>query len=168
MAKQVLTFDGSLNTMMKKLTAGRNGIQIHLENVGRLAAKFDNLEGYVLKTINALDEMGQHTYSEAALVWLEKYYGYTCDESGKQVEWKGKDFIKANWEAAKACKFWTLAKAKASSFKGYNFNDAVHATLTQADKMLKKVADGKLSEEDKLAVVIDMAQMRRVRSALAA
>ena len=78
-------FDKSLSNMVKKLNTGRNGIQLHLLEMGRLAVKHNNLEGYVKATIEALDEYGQHTYAEAALSWIEKFYGYTATEEGGQA-----------------------------------------------------------------------------------
>lgn len=166
--KKQLTFEGSLKTMVGKLNTSRNGIQLHLLNIGMLAVTHNNLEGYVEKTINALDEYGQHTHAEAAIAWIEKFYGYIPNDEGKQLSWEGAEFIRNNYKLAKECKFWTLAKPKQSSFKGCNFEGLIHGALDKADKVLKQVHDGKVSDEDQKLVVIDLDQMRRVRAALKA
>jgi hypothetical protein len=165
MSESQAKFDQSLKTMVKGLRKGRDGVQDHLIRMGILAAEHNNLEGYVKSTIDTLDEEGQHTFSKAAILWIEKFYGYTCDEEGKQVNWEGAEFIRENFQDAKDCKFWTMAPKKASSFKKWDFADVVNAAISEGDKKLKKVAEGKLAAE---LVVVDIEQMRRVKAALAA
>jgi hypothetical protein len=161
-----LTFDGSLATLKGKLNTSRNGIQLHLLNMGILAVEYKNLEGYVQKTVELLDEMGEHTHAEAALLWIEKYYGYTATDEGKQAEWFGVEFVRSNFNDAKECKFWTLAPKKQSSFKAFNSEDAIYAALATIDKKAK--AKLKMADDDAANTVIDFEQVKRVRAAMKA
>jgi hypothetical protein len=167
MAKE-LTFEGSLKTMMGKLNTSRNGIQLHLENIGRLAVRFNNIEGYIKETIDALDSMGQHTFAEATIAWVEKFYGYTVDKDGKQVKWEGAEFVRNNFADARKTenKFWNFAPKKQSSFKGHDEAALIFGVLAKGDKMLKDIAAGKLSEEDAESVKIDLEKRKQIREIL--
>lgn len=89
-----------------------------------------------------------NTINGAALVEFFKVYGgLTTDDKGF-IGWKGKDFIAANFEAAKEKMWWELKKP--NPFKGFDLEAALQRVIKEHATMQEKVVG--LSDEDKAKV----------------
>lgn len=130
-------------TAIKSVQAARVSIQIAAIATIRHAFEHGDWT-YAQKLVDGLG----NTINGAALVEFFKVYGgLTTDDKGF-IGWKGKDFIEANFEAAKAKMWWEL-KAQ-SPFKGFDLEAALQRVIKEHKTMQEKVVG--LSEEDKAKV----------------
>lgn len=121
-----------------------------------------------IKRLNTLLEGVKGVNTTAIVEWAVRM-GFTVTEDGFQTapsqeqieELAGKGF-----ELAKKLHWWDLKPV--NPFAGYNFEDQINTVLDRTSTMLKRVEEGKLSDDDAEKVVIDVAQVQRVRDALTA
>lgn len=82
--------------------------------------------------------------SQSLVAWFVKYGGLLTsdsldtDKTGEGfVDWRGADFIRENFEAAKSEK-WFDAKKAADPFKGFDLQAGIANLIRQAEKAAKK------------------------------
>lgn len=93
-----------------------------------------------------------NTINGAALVEFFKVYGGLQTDDTGFIGWKGKDFIEANFEEAKAKMWWELKKP--NPFKGFDLEAALQRVIKEHNAIQEKVVG--LSDEDKAKVKFDV------------
>lgn len=93
------------------------------------------------KATALVNALGNSVNGKALVAWFEAYGGLQVDEeSGEFSGWLGKDFIKDQFEAAKATPWWTLKQV--NPWKGFDLNKELQRVLDGYGKAVSKVEKG--------------------------
>jgi hypothetical protein len=124
-------------------------VQVQIAAVATIKHAYDHGDWtYAQKLVDGLG----NTVNGAALVeWFKRFGGLTITEEGFNG-WSGKDFIKENFEAAKATMWWDLKKA--NPFKGFSLEAQLQQVIKQHSDMKRKMEG--MSEEDKAKVSFEV------------
>lgn len=99
---------------------------------------------YAGKLVEAL---GNTINGKALVEWFKLYGGLKVDDTGF-IGWSGADYIKDNFEKAKAGMWWELKAA--SPFKGFDLESALQRVIKEHNAVQEKIVG--LTDEDKAKV----------------
>lgn len=124
-------------------------VQVQIAAVATIKHAYDHGDWtYAQKLVDGLG----NTVNGAALVeWFKRFGGLTTTEDGFDG-WSGKDYIKENFEAAKATMWWGLKKP--NPFKGFSLEDQLHQVIKKHNEMKKKMEG--MPDEDKARVSFEV------------
>lgn len=95
-----------------------------------------------------VDGLGNTVNGAALVEWFAQFGGLTVEEGKGFSGWKGKDYIEANFDQAKAVMWWDLKKK--NPYAGFSLEAALQKVIKDHEAAQKKLAA--LSEEDKKKV----------------
>ena len=145
----------SAKTMREKAQVAAVAVLMHAEKHGDYSKANVLVEG-----------MGQGVQASALVKWFVEFGGLVVDNvedaEGKTKKaftgWKGKDYIRANFEKAKTTAWWSFHKA--DPFKGFDFASELGKLLARADKAMSKIDDaakaGDEAEKERLLEVVSI------------
>ena len=103
------------------------------------------------KANDLLTVVGHGVKRDSLVKFFKDYAGLTSKAGSNKFDgWQGKDFMKANFNAAKDQMWWELKKDESNGFNGYSLEDSLKTLLSKHNAMMKKAA--KMNEEDKAKV----------------
>lgn len=157
--KNALDVDSAIDAGLAKNKKGNEAIQcaaiavlIHAEKCGDYTKA------------NRLVNEAEGINSVGLVEFFKQFGGFTVSEGGEGFDgWKGKEYIRDNFQDAKATGWWTLKPQ--NPWKGFNFEAELQKLTVRADKALKKrqslLEEGKEDEAAKVEINVDTLQAAR-------
>lgn len=142
----------SANTMKEKVQQAAVAILHHAYQ-----------HGDYTKANDLVDGLGHGVKRDSLVAFFVELGGLTIGEDAKGFSgWKGKDHIKANFEAAKSTMWYEFKKEEA--FKGYKLEDKIINLIKSHQSTMKKVKGMSPEDQAKVDVAISEATIKQVLS----
>lgn len=119
----------SVKSMRERVQVASIAVLIHAEKTGDYRKAQDLIDG-----------LGNGVNQAALVEFFVKYGGLQVDEEeGGFNGWKGADYIRDNFQAAKAQAWWELKKQ--SPYKGFDLNEEIGKLIKRARAANDKLED---------------------------
>ena len=142
----------SANTMKEKVQRAAIAILHHTYH-----------HGDYTKANDLVDGLGHGVKRDSLVAFFVELGGLTVGVGTKGfIGWKGKEHIKANFEAAKSTMWYDYKKEEA--FKGYNLEDKIINLIKSHQSTMKKVKGMSPEDQAKVDVAISEATIKQVLS----
>lgn len=145
----------SLNKIIEAAIKSASTMKLKVQQAGVAILHHAYQHGDYTKANDLIEGVGFGLKRDSLVAWFQQYGGLTIAEDKSGFDgWKGKEYIRNNFDQAKAVMWYDVKRGNVNPFAGYSLEDEVKKLVARHKQMIKKYDD--MPAEDKEKVKLDV------------